>query len=80
MSDQHGLYWMSFADGKLPKGQQFLGVVILEADSFIDAISKAWALGLNPGGEVQTVGPAPLGTFPDEICGRLLSREEAEQW
>lgn len=46
------MFWLSFADGNLPKGTQFLGACIVCADTFLDAVSKAHRLGINPGGEV----------------------------
>lgn len=70
------LWWLSFADGGLPKGQQFLGVVIVAASSFVEAVRVAWTLGINPGGEC--VGePVHEGTdIPIEYREKLLSREE----
>src|SRR5579872_5489004 len=43
-------YWLSFADEE--KG--FLGVAIVRARSIDEAITRAWELGINPGGEVQS--------------------------
>lgn len=45
-------WWLSFADPTRPKGQQFLGVCIVEAVDEISAIKVAHALSINPGGEV----------------------------
>lgn len=42
-------FWLSFAD----PGKRFLGVVIIEAESFPAALSKSWQLHLNPGGECR---------------------------
>ena len=74
------LQWLSFADPHRPKGQQFLGVVILEAPTFADAVNCAHVQGVNPGGEV--VGfelPAALASvIPAEYVRRLLTAEEAE--
>lgn len=56
------IIWLSFADGSLPKGHQFLGACIVEVKQFDDprdtlkaAIRKAHVLGINPGGEVQSM-------------------------
>jgi hypothetical protein len=70
-----GLWWLSFADGTKPKGAQFLGVVILEAYGFTDAIDRSHAMGLNPGGEVMgdRVDPAK---HPAHLRNRLLQRDE----
>lgn len=46
-------WWLSFADADRPKGQQALGVAIVKAPHLVLAIKKAWALGINPGGEVM---------------------------
>lgn len=31
-------WWLSFADGSLPAGTQFLGAVMVRAHSFIEAV------------------------------------------
>ena len=67
-------YWLSFADPDKPKGAQFLGVSMVLASSFEDAICKAHELGINPGGEVMC---AELDYAPDEkLQHRLLSAED----
>ena len=72
-------WWLSFADPHLPKGQQFLGVAIVEAPDFIFACRLAKTLGCNPGGEVRGwevpdsyEGPPPLP------LNRLMSKSEME--
>lgn len=74
------LFWLSFADPGKPKGAQFLGVAVLSADSFADAISRAHALRINPGGEVQGFEIPPEGwdKIPANMRDRLLTRAEAE--
>lgn len=69
------LWWMSFCDPEKPKGQQFLGVCIVEAPGFMHAHQKAWALGINPGGEIQAT---QVESVPVEYLDRLLSRAELE--
>lgn len=49
------LYFLSFIDPNLPVGQRSLGVAIVEAVNFTDALKATWFLGINPGGEVQGV-------------------------
>ena len=46
----NALWWLSFADGDLPKGQQFLGVCLVWAPAFPLAVMAAHVLGINPGG------------------------------
>lgn len=58
------LWWLSFADPDLPRGRQFLGVVVVRADDMKDAMQKAWRLGINPGGEVKG--------YEDELIERGL--------
>lgn len=70
-------WWLSFADGDLPVGSQFLGVAVVRAPGFVWATMEARRRGINPGGEVQGL------PFPDEIepparfTNRLLSKAEA---
>lgn len=72
-------WWLSFADGRKPKGQQFLGVCIVEGATFIAAIKAAHILGLNPGGEVQAQElPADSEVHPSWL-GVLLDRKTIEQ-
>ena len=75
-----GLFWLSFADPDKPKGSQFLGVAIVEAESFHEALTQAWALGCNPGGEVAGSDVSD-GDFklPQEFVHRLLDREEIDR-
>lgn len=44
------LWWLSFA---LPGETGFLGVIILYAPSFEEAIDEAWRFEINPGGGVR---------------------------
>jgi hypothetical protein len=68
------LFWLSFCDDERPKGSQFLGVAIVHGIDPIDAVGAAWALGINPGGQVAV---AEVVEVPVRFRGRLLSREEA---
>lgn len=52
-NNQPALWWMSFCDPDKPKGQRLLGVAIVEAPGLFHAHQKAWALGINPGGEMR---------------------------
>lgn len=65
-----GLWWLSFAG---PEG--FLGVVIVEAYGFTDALHVSRAKRLNPGGAVQgsRVDPADI---PEALRNRLLNRHD----
>lgn len=66
---------MSFCDTKRPVGQQFLGVCIVEAPGLMHATQKAWALGINPGGEIKAL---QISGVPAEYLDKLLSRAEIE--
>jgi hypothetical protein len=46
-------WWLSFADPDKLQGMQFLGVAVVEAPTYRAAITKAWATGCNPGGEIE---------------------------
>jgi hypothetical protein len=70
--DLKPLWWLSFSDE-----HRNLGVCLVHADDFEDALHMAWELGINPGGGVQG------HPIPDEhraelapLIGRLLSVEE----
>ena len=72
-------YWLSFCDPDLPNGQQFLGVALVPAEDFIDAIQRSRRLGCNPGGEVRVM-ELPRGFNPPlEFVGRLLDRAGVER-
>jgi len=80
-------YWLSFCDPDKPAGEQFLGVAIVEAEpgstdreTVARAIRRAWALNINPGGEVMTtcLPDDSLHLIPATARNRLLSKEEAE--
>ncbi len=73
-------WWLSFCDQELPRGEQFLGALLIEANGMEDAMLRSHALGLNPGGEI-------LGfQVPEEyeyridksVTYRLLSRAECD--
>ena len=74
-------WWLSFADGSLPKGEQFLGVCIVTASDFRTAIQRAHLLGCNPGGEVKGVkifaDTAPF--IEDKWRRRILTKEECAE-
>lgn len=77
-----GLFWLSFADPKLPKGKQFLGAVVIRADDMIEAIKRSHFLGINPGGEVEghpVIYLAGVDPIPDSFKERLLSRSEIDR-
>lgn len=63
-------HYLSFVDGRLPKGEQWLGAAIVEGLDITEAVKKAWRLGINPGGEVAGIEiehvPSP------RFCNRLM--------
>lgn len=75
-------FYLSFADGELPTGTQFLGGVYIRANDGFSAISGAHLLGINPGGEVKFWGPFPdhviAAAIPEGDRERLLSKDEIE--
>ena len=77
-SEPEQWWWLSFADPKLPKGTQFLGVALIRASGFVTATFYANMLNLNPGGEIQGMGIPPEIVVPEEYQERLLTRAEVE--
>jgi hypothetical protein len=72
-------WWLSFIDPDRPQGDRFLAVSIVQAATGVGSVSRAWALGINPGGEVLWEGPllaeAWDQAFRDEWCERLLDKD-----
>ena len=77
--NEEELWWLSFVDAQLPKGEQFLGVIILRGQGFTDAIRRTHALKLNPGGGVQGLKIPEEIKIDDIWLNRLLPRNECEQ-
>lgn len=79
-------FWLSFCDPNKPKGAQFLGVSIVEAEHYMLAVPAAWAAKCNPGGEVQ-ITELPLNDLlqVDKVSlvagnlNRLMDRDELER-
>lgn len=73
--------WLSFADGTRPKGEQFLGVAIVQAHNVGHAAMVAHARGCNPGGEVAAMPiPERFGPPPPEWDHKLITdRDEIER-
>lgn len=80
------LWWLSFVDParsapleeQVPGGGGFLGVAVVEAPTFIDAVDKAHRLGINPGGEVKGVGPYQSWEIGPDWRNRLLTSAEVD--
>lgn len=73
-----GWWWLSFADGSLPAGEQFLGVAIVPGGGVMEAALNARLLGCNPGGQV--LGTQIRGELvPEKYRNRLLSKQELEE-
>lgn len=77
-ADTKPQWWLSFADGNLPEGQQFLGVAIVRGSNIAEAAIAAHARGINPGGEVLGFGVPEEIDIPDKWTNCLLDRETAE--
>ena len=69
-------FWLSFVDPSRNPGERFLGVSIVQADDFIDAVEEAWTLGANPGGEVQGVELPDDFVVEASLRNRILSEKE----
>lgn len=72
------LWWLSFCDTDRPPGTQFLGVAVVQAPTFAAAITRSHRIGVNPGGQVQAVGPLRASDVPPEWRDRLLSAADVE--
>jgi hypothetical protein len=59
------LYWMSFCDPAKPKGEQFMGVALVEAETEAGMMTQSWLTGCNPGGEIQFV-EIPVEDLPND--------------
>lgn len=79
------LWWLSFVDPdkappleeQRPGGPSFLGVAIVQAPDYLEAVRRAHRLGINPGGEVAGFGPIGVDEVAEEWCHRLLTATEA---
>ena len=71
-------WWLSFADADAPKGEQFLGAVLVAAHDFFGALKVASTLGINPGGEVKAMAADSAFKPQHGWADRLLSKEECE--
>ena len=70
-------FYLSFADSSLPKGKQWLGGCYIRSESFDEAMVLSKVLGINPGGQVQFVGPVDTSALKLEYENRLLTSAEA---
>src|ERR1051325_6072421 len=71
------LFYISFADGRLPKGTQFLGGLFIRAKTLTGALQASHQRKLNPGGEaLVTLVKYPVDS---KWIGRLMSRAELEE-
>jgi len=68
-------YVLSFAHPERPKGEQFLGWIVVRATNPEDAIRESRAYGINPGGEAL-ISPLEASWAPDSYTYRLMSRDE----
>lgn len=70
-------YYLSFVDTEAEK-DRFLGACIVEAEDTEGAIRKAWALKINPGGEIMIL------TVPEKAyylpLNRLMDRAELAKY
>ena len=66
-------WWLSFADGSLPKSQQFIGVIIGQGDTIEAVVKETHHLGVNPGGEIAFAQIPPEHVPPSYLHWKLLS-------
>lgn len=66
------LWMLSFSD------EEDLGACFVAASGGVQAVMASHSLGINPGGQVEFVGPFPLDAFAPEWQDRLLTVEEVE--
>lgn len=64
-------FWMSFCDPEKPRGSQFLGVALVDAASFPEAMTVSHMSGCNPGGEIQFV------EFDDDLMAAIPDERRA---
>ena len=70
-------WWLSFADDRLPVGEQFLGVVMIQGDSFEGALLNVEAAMLLPNASGRAIG-YPCTPLDLSHVGRLLSVADLE--
>lgn len=77
-----GIWWaMSFAEPKPPHGRGWLGGVVTEADTLVDAITWTHIRGINPGGSVQSVCFRSVIGVDSTFVDRLITdRDEWKSW
>jgi hypothetical protein len=75
------LHWMSFADGKRPKNDQFLGVILIDGTDVVDVTVKTHKLRINPGGEIccAAIPKDQEYAIPESFRNRLLNRSEVDR-
>lgn len=74
------LVWLSFADGTKPRGQQRLGVVVLELQHGQDPLLAVTERGLVPPGanDVQVFECDP-SDMPEELWGQFIPAERMDE-
>ncbi|HEY1645461.1 MAG TPA: hypothetical protein VGF75_03680 [Candidatus Saccharimonadales bacterium] len=69
---------MSFVD-EVEGKDTFLGAIITESNSPVEAVKKTWKLKINPGGEVLIVEIPEDRKLDSRFLDRLLTREECAE-
>ncbi len=64
-------WYFSFADN-----DGFRGACQVTASSLDDAITKTWKLGINPGGEILSLGPMDVEDMDGPFDVLLVTKEE----
>ncbi|RPH65017.1 MAG: hypothetical protein EHM89_00310 [Acidobacteria bacterium] len=67
-------WWLSFCDSSQSTGQHLLGVALVRGTCHADAVSRAWQLGCNPGGECMGHPvPIDMGDPPEAMRNKLVA-------
>jgi hypothetical protein len=72
-------WWLSFTDPDQPEEQQFLGACLVKATGMFGAVRVSYELGINPGGQVEMIGPLDANV-EDGWADRLLTKAECDDF
>jgi hypothetical protein len=70
------LWWLSFSDDEFG----FLGVVIIEAPTFLNALGLAIGLNVHPGGDCTGHEIETIDEIPDQFQNRLLDLKAIDRF
>lgn len=80
-------FWMSFCDAEKPDGSKFIGVALVEATSWQEALTVSHMTGCNPGGEIkfieiedEDIPPHMQGPMSVAPRNTLMNRDDLAQF